>query len=327
MLRCCVRGCHLGHRDHRAGFTLIELLVVIAIIGILMALLFPAVQMVRESARRVQCANNVKQQMLGMLHYEGAEKQLPPGYTNPEMTMWSAFILPHIEETNLYYTIDIEQKWSAATGGPPGNVAAVGHYIELFQCPSASIEKLQHDSHIGTDRVPCCYLACASGLNNRESGELPWCGMNKYLDHPASDGIFYMNSETRLTDIKDGTSHTMLLGESLPDQEFLQNDYSDNVQKVDHWYIGSVELGTYEESMGSAECSECLGSTACPINALFDEDTSANDKELSYASSHPQGINIALADGSVHFINSNINRDIWSAIGSRDGGETDHRID
>ena len=313
----------------RQGFTLLELLVVIAIIGILMALLLPAVQRVRESARRVQCANHVKQQMTAMLHFEESHKHFPPGFSHPYQTMWSGFILPFMEERGLYNKVDLEAAWTIPTGGPAGNVEALGSYISIFQCPSASIPRVQVDPLIESERVPCCYLACASGLNNRESGEKPWCGMDEYQGLPASDGIFYMNSKTRVKEITDGSSHTVLLGEALPDQEYFQEDYSNNIQKVDHWYIGSQELAFYPELVGyeSAEVSECLGSTKARINAIKDQDSPMNDKELGFASSHIAGINVAFADGSVRFVSEYITADIWSAHGSRAGGEAKYLND
>jgi len=314
---------HGNRVERRKAFTLIELLVVIAIIGILIALLMPAVQAVRESARRVQCANQLKQQVTAMLSYEAARKRLPPGFSYPEMTMWSAFILPYIDENNLYRNIDIEAPWTPVTGGSPENIAALGVYIALFQCPSSGVEQSQIDPLTDSERVPCCYLACASGLNNRESGDKPWCGMAEFEDVPESDGIFYMNSSTRLAEILDGQSNTVLLGESLPDQELFGIDYSGNAQKVDHWYIGSRELTFYEEVDGfsSAEGSECIGSTACRINSIKIEDSPINDKELSYGSQHPTGVNIGFADGSVHFVSEYIDQKVWSAAGSRAGRE------
>lgn len=316
-------------RISRCGFTLVELLVVIAIIGILIALLLPAVQMVREAARRVQCANNVRQQVFAMLNYEDAHRKLPPGFTSPGMTMWSGFILPFIEQNNLYSQIDIDGPWSNYYATNPANPAALSAYIGLFQCPSSNVERVQYDPLVDADRVPCCYLACASGLNNRESGDKPWCGMDAFEGLPASDGIFYQNSYTELAEITDGLSNTLMLGESLPDQTLFNDDYSGNPQKVDHWYIGSGELATYPEigSFNSAECSECLGSTACPINSIKIPDSPANDKELSFGSNHPQGVNMGFADGHVKFVVETIDLQVWSAIGTRGEGEPVTTID
>lgn len=305
----------------RMAFTLIELLVVIAIIGVLIGMLLPAVQMVREAARRIECANNVKQQSLALLNYESAHQHFPSGFEFPGMTMWTCHILPYIEQENLYDTLDLNGPWSLREGATAANADALSTYISIFRCPSADIPVSQFDALVATDRTPCCYLACASGLNNRESGEKPWAGMNRFGELAASDGIFYLNSQTTIAEVSDGLSTTVLIGESLPDQDLFGVDYSGNNQKVDHWYIGSAELPTYESLNNSAESSECLGSTACPVNSLFIPESSINDKELSFGSAHPQGVNIGFADGHINFINDSIDAIIWSAIGSRQGGE------
>ncbi|MGI9519699.1 MAG: DUF1559 domain-containing protein [Pirellulaceae bacterium] len=309
--------------SYRHGFTLVELLVVIAIIGILIGMLLPAVQQVRESARRIECANQLKQLSLGMLHYETSHRVFPPGFTNPGMTMWSAFILPHIEQGNLFDDIDIDGQWSSFTTTHPANIEALGSVVSIFQCPSASIQAAQYDPHMMADRVYSCYLACASGLNNRESGDPPFCGMNAYGDWPASDGIFYFNSTTKQAEITDGTSNTVLIGETLPDQNLIEDDYSDNPQKVDHWFMGSAELSDYEYilTVGSAEVSECLGSTACAVNSIKIEEAPINDKELSFGSAHPAGVNVSFADGHVRFMTDFVDAETWSALGSRGGRE------
>ncbi len=315
-------------RPRLSGFTLIELLVVIAIIGILVGLLLPAVQQVRESARRTQCANQLKQLTLGMLHFETAHRTFPPGFTHPGMTMWSGFILPHIEQDNLFDQIDVEGLWSSFITTHPPNIDAMGNVLDIFLCPSASLVPAQYDPHMMADRVYSCYLACASGLNNRESGDLPWCGMNAYEGYPASDGIFYFNSSTKQSEITDGTSNTVLIGETLPDQYLIEIDYSGNPQKVDHWFLGSAELADYEYgiAVGSAEVSECLGSTACPINSIKIEDAPINDKELSSGSAHPAGVNIGFADGHVRFMGDTVTAEVWSALGSRAGREVTHAL-
>jgi prepilin-type processing-associated H-X9-DG protein len=146
--------------------------------------------------------------------------------------------------------------------------------------------------------------------------------MNKYEDYPASDGIFYFNSKTAMRDIRDGLSTTVLLGESLPDQELFGIDYSGNNQKVDHWYIGSGEFAGYNSPWLSRENSECVGSTACPLNSLFIPDSPINDKELCFGSAHPQGANLSFADGHIQFVNDEVDADVRMAIGSRRGNET-----
>ena len=150
--------------------------------------------------------------------------------------------------------------------------------------------------------------------------------MDADSNHPASDGVFYANSQTSLADITDGTSATVLLGEAVPNQDILGVDAGGDDQKVDHWYIGSRELDSMESvaSKGrtSSENSECLGSTACRINSLFmGEQTSIDEKELSFGSRHSGGVNIGFVDGHVQFVTESIDSTIWSSLGTRKGGE------
>ena len=318
-------GTKIKNRSHQfsSGFTLVELLVTIAIIGILTGLLLPAVQQVRESARRTRCADNLRQQTLAMLNYECVNKHFPPAFSYPSMTMWSAYILPFIEQDSLYQTLNLDGPWSVADGASPANAGALDKPLEIFRCPSAMIPITQFDSLVQTDRSPSCYLACASGLNNRESGPKPWVGMNADGGLPASDGIFYLGSRTGFGEITDGSSSTVLLGEAIPDQDLFGQDYFGNLQKVDHWHTGSADLLTYSQMGGTTSCenSECLASTACPINSIKIPESPINDKELSYGSAHNQGANVSFADGHIGFFSDSIDAAAWSAMGSRAGGE------
>jgi prepilin-type N-terminal cleavage/methylation domain-containing protein/prepilin-type processing-associated H-X9-DG protein len=314
---------HYYVASRRAAFTLVELLVVIAIIAILIALLVPAVQAVRETARRVHCANNVRQFTVAMHLYENANQRFPPGSgianSDSNGSMWSAYVLPYIEQRPLYDTLNIDGPWNdpATTNGQ-----ALSVKLAIFQCPSSGVDDGQWDYTSLIDRVPSCYLAVSSGLNNRESGDWPWVGMPVYDGHRASDGIFYIGSRTKTTEIGDGLSNTLLIGESIPDQYQIDIDYSGNPQKVDHWYIGSREIHVYDfNGHNSAEISECMGSTACPINSLDRPDTTINDKELCFGSKHRVGVNMSFADGHVEYIIESIDAGIWSAMGSRNNGE------
>ena len=311
-------------RTTKPAFTLVELLVVIAIIGILIAILLPAVQAVREAARRIQCANNIKQQSLAMLNYESAHQDLPPGVRLPSYTMWSAYTLPFIESSNV--VIDFDAGFSDVTAANAKNIGMLSVGLPYMVCPSSNVPEKQFDSLVGIERSPSCYVACSSGLRTREAGDFPWAGMNANDTFSASDGVFYANSQTSLADISDGTSSTVLLGEVLPDQDIKGIDAAGDEQKVDHWYIGSRELDSMESialtGRTSSENSECLGSTACRINSLLLGDlTTIDEKELSFGSRHPGGVNIGFVDGHVQFVSETIATAVWSAIGTRNGGE------
>lgn len=309
----------------RLGFSLVELLVVIAIISILLGLLLPAVQYSREAARRISCSNNLRQVALGMLNYEGTNKRFPPGFTSPGMTMWSAFVLPYVEQNNLYNDISLGGPWTGPIANPQ-NIQALGHLLPVFRCPSSDQAILEFDSNLSVDRVPCSYLAVCSGLRDRESGDFPWAGMNRFENHPQSDGIFYLNSGTRMAEIRDGTSHTALVADTFVDQSVRGLDAAGNDQKLDHWYIGSGELLSYQQHLDagyfSGEVSECLGSTAIAINAFSREDATTNQKELGFGSRHAQGINVAMADGHLEFVSANISAAAWSARGTIHQGES-----
>ena len=175
-----------ARRRDATGFTLVELLVVIAIIGILIALLLPAVQSAREAARRMQCSNNLKQQALAILNYETVEKTLPPGAFVQEGSSWSAFILPFIEETAIFDSLTIGEdetgnyQWASDQqytdfrdlGEFYKNIGLVETVISVFRCPSAGL--LEHTTDRSTvdwwvmRRVPGSYIGVASGYINRQ---------------------------------------------------------------------------------------------------------------------------------------------------------------
>jgi len=311
-------------RIKNKAFTLVELLVVIAIIGILIGMLLPAVQSVREAARRIQCANNVKQQSLAMLNYESAHQHFPPGFGIGGGAMWSAYILPFIDQQVLYQTIDLAGPWTPSRGAGAGNIACQGVWLPFMRCPSATIAEEEIDDISGIKKVPSCYLACTSGLLAHEAGDYPWAGMDAFGGIQASDGIFYAGSDMSMARITDGTSNTVLLGETVPDQFLLGSDRASNLQKVDHWYGGSDEMASMANvnSRRSNEISECMGSTACPINSLFlGDETSIDEKELAFGSQHAAGVNMGFGDGHVQFVSDSISSTVWSSVGTRGGGE------
>ena len=211
----------------RPAFTLIELLVVIAIIGILVGLLLPAVQQVREAAARIKCNNNLKQIGLALHGYHDANNSFPSGYvdgnTNPDSTPdndvgpgwgWASMILPYVEQGNLYNQINFNQGV-----GIGSNAAASQTRLTIFQCPSDPYQQnftvwptsvvVAHGNYVGCNGWEECY--------NNAGGDAQGGGADGLSGGygQAGDGPFYRNSHTRMTDVTDGLSNTIFVGERL----------------------------------------------------------------------------------------------------------------
>jgi prepilin-type N-terminal cleavage/methylation domain-containing protein/prepilin-type processing-associated H-X9-DG protein len=290
----------------RQAFTLVELLTVIAIIGVLMALILPAIQGAREAARRMQCGSSMRQIGIALVNYELAHQEFPSGAKTltkldpDEKFFWSGAILPFLELNRLRDSIDLSQSWVTPNSS---NIKVLQFPSPLFRCPSANAPS-RVDHHV-EDRVPGTYLACASGLTGRESGPGP------LVSDLTADGIFYVDSQTRQADILDGTSTTVLIGEALYLPDISAPDYNNIMQLTDHWSIGSPASGVNE-------ASEALGSTANPINAWLNKNAFIEDIELGFASRHVGGAHVIYADGHLHFVDQHIDRESWSALGTRD---------
>ena len=283
------------------GFTLVELLIVIAIIGILLSLLLPAVQAAREAARRVECQSNLRQIGIALHCYHDAVGTYPSGVSWPSRTYWNGHLLPYIERSASYELLDFSQPWSAES-----NAQACRSLIRLLRCPSSTAP--QHVTAQGIDgRVPCNYLACTSGTVVRESGPEPLAG------RPDADGVFFTNSGIRQADILDGSSSTILAGETVFIFREHGPDHSGMNQFLDHWYGGTLEGR-------DNEISESMGSTGVAINS-FRLPVFVDEKELDFSSRHPGGAQVVFADGAVRFLTETIDRRTWSALGTRHGGE------
>lgn len=292
----------------RRAFTLIELLVVIAILAILIGLLLPAVQRVRESAGRARCLNNLKQMGLALHNYHDTHRALPPGYlacgpyvngatdTSPGWA-WGAHLLPFLEQQNLYkqYSLSL----------PVSNSLAAATVVNTFLCPSditPSTAFAVTDNSWGTVCMapPSSYAACCgSGRTTAATG----------------NGVFYRNSQTRLSDITDGTSNTLFIEERA-------------FAKVQGTWVGAISGGYCNEGPYNPDPAPGrLGQGAAAL-VLVHAGTNNNPTERNLddaASMHTGGSNFLFADGSVHFIRSVISHSADSlthqAMGTRAGGE------
>jgi len=187
-----LRLCNMSRKKRISGFTLVELLVVIAIIGVLVALLLPAVQAAREAARRSSCSNNLKQIGLAMHTYHDTYLTLPPSYITvggTRLHAWGTLILPFIEENNVYENIapDFGSTQTAAS------VNTTGAELQAYRCPSSTLAETNNGNETVSN-----YNANHGRRNN--SGE--------------QRGIFHSNSSVRFRDITDGTANTLLVGEN-----------------------------------------------------------------------------------------------------------------
>ena len=302
----------------RQGFTLVELLVVIAIIGILVALLLPAVQAAREAARRMSCRNNMKQLGLALHNYHDIHKVVPYGWDN-RGRLWSACLLPQLEQTPLYDTLLPHESglgnWDA-DGSP--NEAACGTFLSVFRCPTLP-GPLQITNSGIPNRGVCSYRGNAGTEASSDDTSTITIPGTKSLEMLDQNGLFAACRTIAFRDVIDGLSNTVAFGESSTDPSFVKDG-----QAMDHWYIGSPQIDPCEcdGGNGGTEFSEAVGTAIVPMNLRFNQPTAhGNLMELSFGSFHPGGAMFTFADASVQFIAETIDFAVYQAVFSRNGGE------
>jgi prepilin-type N-terminal cleavage/methylation domain-containing protein/prepilin-type processing-associated H-X9-DG protein len=284
-------------RTSRRGFTLIELLVVIAIIAILIGLLLPAVQKVREAAARSQCQNNLKQLGLALHNYHDAMLRFP---TANSPTFGSAFtlILPFVEQDNVRAVYDTSRPPTAA---PNNTVTSLP--IKVYLCPSMARPPAPLDAY---STHYASYAACI-GSNDAWSAP-PDNGAIVRSNATGSPAL--IDSGKRIADVSDGTSNTLLAGEmgfQLKDYTFTSGPYA-----------GQVRGGNTSWAFGYASYS--FAATKTPLNTIT-APTSTTDRLGAFRSDHTGGGNFLLGDGSVRFIGNSIDFATYQALGTRAGGE------
>jgi len=294
---------------NRKGFTLIELLVVIAIIAILISLLLPAVQQAREAARRTQCRKNLKQIGLALHNYHDVHNAFPSGWIAVNNGVqnahdgingagWGTMILPYLDQSNLYNEFDANLAIE-----DPANATFLDTRMPAFRCPSDPQPDTFEINDEATGLIVLATLPIANYVGSFGTVDLHDC------EFPAgtapvtasgqcvSDGIFYHNSSTRIRDITDGTSNTLMTGERL-------------TRPADDWY--STWTGMVSE--GEEAFQRVLGASDHVPNdpaAHFDD----------YSSHHSGGALFTLGDGSVHFISENIDLGVYTSLATRSSGE------
>jgi prepilin-type N-terminal cleavage/methylation domain-containing protein/prepilin-type processing-associated H-X9-DG protein len=298
-------------RSNRQAFTLVELLVVIAIIGMLVGLLLPAVQAAREAARRLQCANNLKQMGLAAHQYHDTHRRLPSGMSYPNRVFWSGMLLPQLEQGPLYQTLDFSKPFN---DGTQPNGAACATMLPIFRCPSSASPERVTIQFID-DRVPSNYISVASGTATRD-----WGTVLEMVGRTDQDGSLFVNSGMNFSGLIDGTSQTLIIGECLFSTKVYGADGSGAGQIIDHWYIGTgdtyMSLNRYVH-----EASEGLGSTGVAMNNFEDPSIVVDEKEICFASKHSGGAQFVFGDGHVSFLPNSIDRKTYSGLGTRAGAE------
>jgi prepilin-type N-terminal cleavage/methylation domain-containing protein/prepilin-type processing-associated H-X9-DG protein len=283
-----------GYEPRRPGFTLIELLVVIAMIGILVALLLPAVQAAREAARRVQCVNNLKQLGTALHNYHDTFGKFPPGWVDSGNYGWgwNVFLFPFTEQKALYDSLDVDRKTLIQVNNNATTQPLLLTVIPNLRCPSDSAKDVGEQTvGGGANQRPVAtsnYAGCR-GFFNMANGDT---SNDPIIDNTLNNGVLYANSRVRFADITDGTSNTLAVGEKGIDSS---NGATPPVR-------AACWAGDGRTQNGNAV-------TAC-VRGKINQGNQNN-----FSSSHPGGANFVLCDASVRFVSE----DIASNNGGVDG--------
>lgn len=272
-------------RSPTTGFTLIELMVVFAVIGLLLALLLPAVQSSRHAARRTQCRANLKQIGIALHNYHSTHDMLPPGWIGPRGWSWSALLLPALDQAPVFNQLGVSDGSIPPDAGSEADVL-----LPVFVCPLDAVPSrnryYSHDGSLG-------YMKSSyPGVN----------GDSRFIEHTirGGTGMFSMSTGVSLSDVPDGTSNTFAVGER-------EMDTPGNRGAI--WMRVTNIRGTF--MMASAALGTCGGRSQ--LNAR-------NSRIIGFSSLHERGAQFLFADGSVRFVSENISPQTYRDLANRRDG-------
>lgn len=339
--------------SNRDGFTLVELLVVIAIIGVLVALLLPAIQSARESARRAQCVSNLKQIGLGFLNYESVKRTFPPGVHKPAgvksdkgALAWTVWHLPYIEQQTLFGRIDFTVDMRSAPNNQPDLSGPTNQIVPVYLCPSTSRRQQFRgvDNRItGIFPSPGEGMACmdymgirgpdwdvinpVSGVAYGTEGSdgLSTLKLDRgILQYLESGGLCLQPSQkcssavVGFREIIDGSSHTMIVAESTGKgtEEIYGGASAPNTVKRDELsgaWASPRNLSRIQIDPTRPLAGQSFSAINPPENVQFAYEELFSD--------HPSGVNALMCDGSVQFLSNDTEYTVYYALSTRDGGE------
>jgi len=345
------------------GFTLIELLVVIAIIGVLIALLLPAVQQAREAARRAQCTNNLKQLGLALLNYESANKTFPPGVMHSHVPRsgttglsfgmnFNCMILPYSDESALYDKLNMvgrspgyANEANPSSGFANGREAISRGIISMFRCPSSPQEPSKSPYEHKSNYAGVSGAYPDSTFNETRIAQTRDASNND-MGFVSGGGVLVPNKAIRIKDVSDGTSQTLMLVEMSNKLMRIDSvNYSDvSASGTDHGWMMSTRVKGCPAA-GDNGATTNFNPTAENDYRVFNINTiryrpnekmfaleffpgmaSNNGVNNPTSSAHPSGINALLVDGSVHFISENMEFRKLKQMATRDDGGADGKL-
>ncbi|MDR1289706.1 MAG: DUF1559 domain-containing protein [Planctomycetaceae bacterium] len=323
------------------GFTLVELLVVIAIIGVLIALLLPAVQAARESARRMSCSSNIKNIALSVHNYHAVYDSLPPGGIKNTLGTWAVLLLPYLEQQAFYAQYDLNQKYSSATISANQTISNADLLYDkrfaFYTCPSDSKRK---SSYKGYSSKPGPWMPLHNYVVCAGNGSIPnvtwdtkptgWVYAVTGSGITPRAGMFSPGVENyvkcyKMSEITDGLSNTLAFGESIQGYWEVSSG-TENDLRGHIWWSGTCYFTGFlaPNSSSPDKGYNWLSNTLHPKDRFPIGPANATGSTQNYLASrsfHVGGVNTANGDGSAKFRNNHINIDTWRALSTAQGKE------